>query len=488
MGSVAFVLFLVLPILALFLYPAHFLNKVISFYGLPDRAHEGLRRGSKNWGRRMKEIGVGLLGFGTVGAGVVETLQRNGDLLAGRIGVKLVVRRIADVDLDRDRGVKVDRAIMTKDATAVIDDPAVDIVIELIGGTTIAKDFIMRALRRGKPVVTANKALLAEYGKEIFALAAENNTGVWFEASVAGGVPIIRALKEGLVANRIERIYGILNGTCNYILTKMEREQMTFDHALKEAQAAGFAEADPGLDIDGFDTAHKAAILALLAYGVHVPKEKIFVEGIRGLSKTDIEYASAFGYRIKQLAVIKAIDGEVEVRVHPTLIPHEHMLASVMGVFNAVVVDGDIVGQTVYYGRGAGRLPTASAVVSDLAEVARTLVVGDGKLRSLTASPAGQVQFRSMEVVECRFYLHLSILDKPGVLGLVATVLGQHGISLASIVQKEPNRAGRHVSVVLLTHKAVEKDVMEALHTLEERKALGGKSVCLRIEDPGVDK
>ena len=436
----------------------------------------------------MKEIGVGLLGFGTVGAGVVETLQRNGDLLAGRIGVKLVVRRIADVDLDRDRGVKVDRAIMTKDAAAVIDDPAVDVVIELVGGTTIAKDFILRALRLGKPVVTANKALLAEYGQQIFALASEKNTGVWFEASVAGGVPIIRALKEGLVANRIERICGILNGTCNYILTQMEREQMTFDHALKEAQAAGFAEADPGLDIDGFDTAHKAAILALLAYGVHVPKENIFVDGIRGLNKVDIENASEFGYRIKQLAVIKSNGGEVEVRVHPTLIPHEHMLASVMGVYNAVVVDGDIVGQTVYYGRGAGRMPTASAVVSDLADVARMLVEGGGKTRSSTVSPSAQVKFRPMAEIESRYYLRLSLLDKPGVLGLVASVLGQHGISLASIVQKEPNRAGRHVSVVLLTHKALEKNVMEALRTLEERNVLGAKPVCLRIEDPGVEK
>ncbi|MEI7880039.1 MAG: homoserine dehydrogenase [bacterium] len=436
----------------------------------------------------MKEIGIGLLGFGTVGAGVVEALQRNGDLLAGRVGVKLVMRRIADVDLERDRGVKVDRAIMTRDAAAVIDDPAVDVVIELIGGTTIARDFMMRALRLGKPVVTANKALLAEYGQELFALAAEKHTGIWYEASVAGGVPIIRALQEGLVANRIERICGILNGTCNYILTQMEREQMTFDHALKEAQAAGFAEADPGLDIDGFDTAHKAAILAMLAYGVHVPKDKVFVDGIRGLSKTDIEHASEFGYRIKQLAVIKLSGGEVEVRVHPTLIPHEHMLASVMGVYNAVVVDGDIVGQTVYYGRGAGRLPTASAVVSDLADVARMLVDGGRKVRATPLTPAGQVKFRPMADVESRYYLRLSLLDKPGVLGLVASVLGQHGISLASIVQKEPNRSGKHVSVVLLTHKAVEKNVMEALRALEERNALGAKPVCMRIEDPGIEK
>ncbi len=436
----------------------------------------------------MKEIGVGLLGFGTVGAGVVETLQRNGDLLAERIGVKLVLRRIADVDLDRDRGVQVDRAILTRDATSVIDDPAVDVVIELVGGTTLARDFVLRALTLGKPVVTANKALLADHGGEIFALAAEKKTGVWFEASVAGGVPIIRALREGLVANRIDRIFGILNGTCNYILTKMEREQVTFEHALKEAQLAGYAEADPGLDIDGFDTAHKAAILASLAYGVQVSMDRIHVEGIRGLNKVDIDYARDFGYRVKQLAVIKAVGGEVEVRVHPTLVPHEHMLASVMGVFNAVVVDGDIVGQTVYYGRGAGRLPTASAVVSDLAEVARNLVEGGRKARYSRVCPSGKITFRPVGETECRYYLRLSLLDKPGILGVVATILGQHGISLASILQKEPNRIGRHVTVVFLTHKAVEKNLVAALRTLQERNALGAKPISLRIEDPGIEK
>lgn len=436
----------------------------------------------------MKEIGVGLLGFGTVGAGVVETLQRNGDLLAERIGVKLVLRRIADVDLDRDRGVQVDRSILTRDANSLIDDPSVDVVIELVGGTTIARDFVLRALNLGKPVVTANKALLADHGGEIFALAAEKKTGVWFEASVAGGVPIIRALREGLVANRIDRVFGILNGTCNYILTKMEREQVTFEHALKEAQTAGYAEADPGLDIDGFDTAHKAAILASLAYGVQVPMDRIHVEGIRGLNKVDIEYARDFGYRVKQLAVIKAIGGEVEVRVHPTLVPHEHMLASVMGVYNAVVVDGDIVGQTVYYGRGAGRLPTASAVVSDLAEVARNLAEGGRKARYSRVCPSGKITFRSIGEAECRYYLRLSLPDKPGILGVVATILGQHGISLASILQKEPNRVGRNVAVVMLTHKAVEKNMAAALRTLEERNAVGAKPISLRIEDPGIEK
>jgi homoserine dehydrogenase len=436
----------------------------------------------------MKEIGVGILGFGTVGAGVVEGLQRNGGLLSERIGVRPVVRRIADLDLERDRGVVVAPGVLTRDALGVVADPSVDVVVELIGGTTFAREVILAALKLGKPVVTANKALLAEHGEEIFACAAERNTNVWFEASVAGGVPIIRALREGLVANRIDRIYGILNGTCNYILTRMEREQMTFEHALKEAQAAGYAEADPGLDIDGFDTAHKAVILASLAYGVQVPMSRVHVEGIRGLAKLDIEHARSLGYRLKQLAVVKNEGGEIEVRVHPTLVPVEHMLASVMGVFNAVVVDGDIVGQTVYYGRGAGRLPTASAVISDIADVARRLAEGKGSLPCPSAKPAGGVRFRSMGEVESRYYLRLALQDKPGALGQVATVLGRHHISLASVMQKEPHHAGRTVPVVILTHPALEKNLDTALRVLEEAEAVGSKSIRLRIEDPGSEK
>jgi homoserine dehydrogenase len=435
----------------------------------------------------MKEIGVGLLGFGTVGAGVVEALQKNGDLLAARTGVRPVLRGIADIDIEKDRGVKVDAAMLTRDAAAVVNDPNVQIVVELIGGTTIAKTLILQALRLGKSVVTANKALLAECGEEILALAAEKKTDVWFEASVAGGIPIIRSLREGLVANRIDGIYGILNGTCNYILTRMEREQMTFEHALKEAQAAGYAEADPGLDVDGFDTAHKAVILASLAYGVRVPMSKVHVEGIRGLAKMDIESAKSLGYRIKLLAVVKHEGGAIDVRVHPTLVPLEHMLASVMGVFNAVVVNGDIVGQTVYYGRGAGRLPTASAVVSDISDAARHLVSGAGVARS-TMADAGSVTFRKIGDVRTRFYLRLMLQDKPGVMGAVATVLGQHNISLASVMQKEPHSGGRSVPVIILTHPAREMDIDAAIRALEEMQAIGTKSVRLRVEDLGIEK
>jgi homoserine dehydrogenase len=301
---------------------------------------------------------------------------------------------------------------------------------------------------------------------------------------VAGGVPIIRALREGLVANRIESIYGILNGTCNYILTRMERERLKFERVLKDAQAAGYAEADPSLDIDGHDTAHKAVILASLAYGFQVPLNTVHVEGIRGLAETDIEYALGLGYRIKLLAVIKNSEGLIEVRVHPTLVPLERMLASVSGVFNAVMVEGDIVGQTVYYGRGAGRLPTASAVISDIVDVARNIwVKALGRVPPIAwTERAGR--FREWGEVESRCYLRLSLLDKPGVLGQIASVLGRHGISIASVLQKE-SQAGRHVPVVIVTHRAKEQEFKAALDDIATLGAVGAPPVRLRIEDLG---
>jgi len=430
----------------------------------------------------MKEIGIGLLGFGTVGAGVVEGLQKNGDLLAARLGVRPVLRKIADIDLKSDRGVKVSRSMLTQDAVSVIKDPSIDIIVELIGGTRIAREFTRQALSLGKPVVTANKALLAEYGDDLFSLASSNKTTIGFEASVGGGIPIIRALKEGLVANKINRIYGILNGTCNYILTRMERENLDFDQALKEAQAAGYAEADPGLDIDGIDTAHKASILASLAYGFHVPMRATHVEGIRGIAKTDIEYALGLGYRLKLLAVIKNEQGGIEVRIHPTLIPVEHMLASVSGVFNAIMVKGDIVGQTLYYGRGAGRHPTASAVISDIADVSRALAFGGLNTISAFGKKGKVGKFRNPGSIEARYYLRVSLLDKPGVLGRLATVLGKRHISIASVLQKEV-KVGRHVPVVILTHRAKERDFAAALKTIDGMNFVGARTIRLRIED-----
>jgi homoserine dehydrogenase len=428
----------------------------------------------------MREIGLGLLGFGTVGAGVVEGLQKNGDLIAERVGIRPVLKRVADIDLDRDRGVAVPRSLLTTDARAVIEDPAVEVVIELVGGTKVAREFVLHALRLGKPVVTANKALLAEHGREIFGLARERQVDIGYEASVCAGVPIIRALREGLVANRFAGLYGILNGTCNHILTRMTLAGLSFDAALAEAQQQGYAEADPSLDIDGHDTAHKVAILASLAYGFHVPIADVYVEGIRGLAATDIQYAKDLGYTIKLLAVAREVTGEIEIRVHPTLVPANHMLASVSGVFNAVMVDGDMTGQTLYYGRGAGRKPTASAVLADVADLLRNLA--GGSQHRVPAIPlSGHRRIRAMAKVETCHYLRLSLRDAPGVLGRITSILGRHGVSIASVLQKE-GRKDDHVPVVIMTHRAKESEVAAAIAETDASDVVGAKTVRLRIE------
>lgn len=429
----------------------------------------------------MKEMGVGILGFGTVGAGVVDGLRRNGDILAARTGIPLVLRAIADLDIERDRGVCVDPSILTRDAAAVIDRPDVDIVVELIGGTKIARDLVKRALMRKKPVVTANKALLAKHGQELFAIAESAGADLYFGASVGGGIPIIRSLREGLIANRIESVRAILNGTCNYILTRMERERMPFAEALEKAQANGYAEADPGLDVDGHDTAHKAAILASMAYGFHVPLDQIHVEGIRSLSETDIQYALDLGYRIKLLAVIKSHERQVEVRVHPTMVPVGHMLASVSGVYNAAMVQSDLAGSTLYYGRGAGREPTASTVLADVADAARHLEVG-ARRRFPSAGRANGGELLPMGRVQSRHYIRLTLLDKPGVFAQISAVLGKHGISIASVLQKEIG--GQHVPVVIVTHQALESEVHEALREIDGMPDIVGRpAVRIRIEE-----
>ncbi len=430
----------------------------------------------------MKEYGIGILGFGTVGAGVIEGLQKNGELMARRLGVRPVLRKVADIDLDRDRGVAVDRALLTSDAEAVIRDPSVDVVVELIGGTTIARKFILQALKLGKPVVTANKALLAEHGEEIHRAALAHQTEVYYEASVAGGIPIIKALREGLCANHIESIHGILNGTCNYILTRMEREHLPFDQVLKEAQQAGYAEAEPSLDIDGIDTAHKAVVLASLAYGCSLPMSAVHVEGIRGLAAAEIAYAAELGYRIKLLATIKQSAGQIEVRVHPTLVPLSHVLASVSGVFNAVLVKGDIVGDTLYVGRGAGRAATSSAVLSDIADVALNLASGAKQRLPSFVGTCAATSLRPIGEIGARYYLRLSLLDRPGVLARVAQILGEHQISIASVMQKEA-RAGEHVPVIIVTHGATEGNFRAALARIDAMDVVGAPTVRLRIED-----
>ncbi len=434
----------------------------------------------------MKQIGVGLIGFGTVGAGVVDGLQRNRKVMAQRLGVETVLKRIADVDITTDRGVKVDPALLTTDAMTIINDPAIQIVVELIGGTGVAKTFVLAALNAGKSVVTANKKLLAECGEEIFGAAEKNGVDIYFGASVGGGIPIIRVLREGLAGNEIQSIHGILNGTCNYILTRMEREGLPFAKVLKEAQKAGYAEADPALDIDGLDTAHKAVILASLAYGFHVPLDQVLVEGIRNLSGMDVKFAAEFGYRIKLLAVVKRDAGEVEVRVHPTLVPLTHMLASVNQVFNAAMVHGDLSGDTLYYGRGAGREPTASTVIGDIGDIARNLMSGRSRYRrGVCTANQGQLRVRPAAEIVSRYYVRLMVLDKAGSLGTMTTILGRHGVSILAATQQEPPAelaadAG-YVPVVILTHPAKGAEMDAALREIRAAGVLNEEPVKLRM-------
>ena len=434
----------------------------------------------------MKQIGVGVLGFGTVGAGVVDGLFTNRELMTQRLGVDIVLRKVADLDITTDRGIQVPDGILTTDAESVLHDPAIDIIVELIGGTGIAKRFMLEALNAGKSVVTANKKLLAEYGEEIFNAAEANGVDIYFGASVGGGIPVIRVLREGLAGNRIETIHGILNGTCNYILTRMEQEGLPFDEVLKDAQKAGYAEADPSLDIDGYDTAHKAAILASLAYGFHVPMSSIMVEGIRNLSGTDVQYASQLGYRIKLLATIKADNDEIEVGVHPTLVPFSHMLASVNNVCNAAMIRGDLSGDTLYYGRGAGRAPTASTVIGDIGDIARNLLLGKPRYtRALNAANAGKIKVRAPEAVVSRFYVRLMVSDKAGALGQFTTILGRYGVSIQAATQREPITTGTvstgFVPVVMLIHPTPDAALTEALAEVLKTGVIGEPPVKLRV-------
>jgi len=370
-----------------------------------------------------------------------------------------------------------------------LEPMAVEVVVELIGGTGAAWKLIERSLKAGKPVVTANKALLAAHGEEIFRLAAQKNTDIYFGASVGGCIPIVRALREGLIANHIESIHGILNGTSNYILTRMEAEGLSFDRVLADAQEMGYAEADPGLDIDGWDTAHKAVILASLAYGLPVPLDSVSVEGIRGLAEMDIRYAADLGYRIKLLAIIRQASrggqgAEVEIRVHPALVPAKHVLASVSGVFNAVMVQADLAGRTLYYGRGAGQEPTASTVIGDIADVVRNLVEGSPCRVPAMSVSGHEVRLRNMGEVVTRHYLRLTVSDEPGVLAQIAAVLGERRISIASVIQKEAG-AAPHTPVVLVTHAAPEKALQEAVAEIDGMAFVGAPTVRLRIEDLG---
>jgi len=428
------------------------------------------------------EIGLGLIGFGTIGTGVVKWLQENGEVMEKRTGLRLVLRGVADIDLERDRGLVLPAGVLTRDAEAVIRNPDVQIVIELIGGLDHAKKFILHALSLGKPVVTANKALLAESSLSLFQEAARMKANIFFEASVGGGIPVIRVLRDGMVSNRISRIYGILNGTCNYVLGRMETAHAGLAAAVKEAQEKGFAETDPGLDLDGIDTAHKAVILASLAYGFHVPMASVSVEGIRHVSPVDMAYAAGLGYRIKLLAVIEEEKGRISARVHPALVPRSNMLASVDGAFNAILIRGDGAGDILCCGAGAGRDSTASAILSDAVEAARDLtcncvrhVPGLGRAKTIDC-------LRPIAETSSRYYLRLTLLDKPGMFGKVGALLGRHDISIASVLQKE-NCSGKHVPVIFITHQAREGDFREAVMELDDMPGVGARAVCIRMED-----
>ncbi len=437
----------------------------------------------------MKQIQVGLLGCGTVGTGVARLLLENEDLISKRVGAKLALKRVADVDIETDRGIQFDEGVLIDDARKVVDDPEIDIIIEMIGGEGIAKDLILKAFANGKHVITANKALLASQGNTLFKAAAENGLDLAFEAAVGGCMPIIKSLRESLVGNHISSMTGILNGTCNYILSKITDDGSSYEAALSEAQSRGYAEADPTLDVEGIDTAHKISILGALAYGMKINLNDVYIEGISKITPLDIEYAGQFGYRIKLLAISKFKEGSVEARVHPTMIPFDNLLSNINGTVNAIMVSGDAVGDIMLYGHGAGMMPTASAVISDAVDIARNLLTGaDGRMPALSyqMNQIRSIPVPSIEEISTHYYFRFTALDRPGVLSSISGVLGNHGISIQSVQQKGRKTNGS-VPVVMLSHLAKEADVKKALAEIAALDVVGDEPVLIRIEDENLD-
>lgn len=429
-------------------------------------------------------VNVGIIGCGIVGTGVVRALLEKGRMLEQRIGARLVLRRVCDRGFSRSRPKWLPAGLATSDPSKVLHDPDIHVVVELIGGLEPAKGFILEALRRGKHVVTANKALLANDGRELFAAAKKAGADLYFEASVGGGIPIIKVLREGLVSNDLDAILGIVNGTSNYVLTQMREKGLSFHEALLEAKHHGYAERDPSLDIDGHDAAHKLAILTFLGFGLEPRQSEIHIDGISKISQADIQYADELGYCIKPLALAKRVDHELEVRVHPTLLAKTHLLANVSGVYNAIYVHGDMVGAELFYGRGAGQNPAASSVISDLADVARNLTSGTSHRIPLHRSPShGIRRLRRMGDVETRYYMRFMVTDQPGVLAKIAGVLGRHHISIATVHQKE-RRAARIVPVVMMTHEAKEHNVRTALESIDRMSFAKHPTVAIRTEAP----
>jgi len=433
----------------------------------------------------MKEINIGLIGFGTIGTGVVKLLRQNEDLITKKLGARLVLKKIADIDITTPRAIKVNKNLLTKNAREIINDKDISIVIELMGGYEPARTFVLEAIAKGKHVVTANKALLATHGNEIFPAAQKRAVDIGFEASVGGTIPIIKTLKESLVANRINSIMGIMNGTCNFILSKMTDEDKAFDAVLKEAQRLGFAEADPTFDIEGIDTAHKMAIILSLAYGKKVNLKDIYLEGITKISREDIAFARELGYRIKLLAIAMLRNGAVEARIHPTMIPSRHILANVNQNYNAFHIMGDASGPVFLFGQGAGMMPTASAVFSDIIDIARNVLNGTncrGPLRSINETAMKQIKLIPMDDVETKYYFRFSAVDRPGVLSKIAGILGKYNISIAACIQKARGRRGA-VPIVMTTYKAKEKDVQKALKKIDKLDIVHGETILIRVED-----
>lgn len=433
----------------------------------------------------MRSIGVGLIGWGTVGCGVIQVLRENAEVIAARLGFGLELKRVADMDLERLRPVAVPRELLTSRAEDILEDPSIDIVVELIGGLGAARQMITAALERKKYVVTANKALLAHHGNELFDVARANGRAVGFEASVAGGIPFIKALREGLAANRILNIFGILNGTANYILTRMTEADLCFAEALKEAQDKGYAEADPTLDIEGIDTAHKLAIASAIAFGTPVQFDQVHIEGISRIDPVDIRFGEEFGYQLKLLAIARHSNSGLEMRVHPTLIPANHVLASVRGAYNAVHVEGNAVGNIMLYGLGAGMMPTGSAVVSDLMDIARDIAADKApriphlgfKKDQLTSIPIKPIS----DVSTC-YYFRFAAVDRPGVLSKISGILGANQISIAAVIQKGRQTRGA-VPIVMITHEALERNVRNAMAEMDRLDVVLAPTQIIRIED-----
>lgn len=435
----------------------------------------------------MKRINIGIVGCGTVGTGTARILLDNADLIRSRVGADLVLKHVADIDTDTDRGIAFAEGVFVSDAQMVIDDPDIDIIVEMIGGEGIAKDCIVKAIENGKHVVTANKALLARQGNAIFRMATDKGVDLAFEASIGGCMPVVKSLRESLVGNRIRSMTGILNGTCNYILTKIFDEGSSFEDALAEAQRNGYAEADPTFDVEGIDTAHKLALLSALAYGMVINFDDIYIEGISRITPSDIAVADAFGYRIKLLAICKHRDDAVEARVHPTMIPVDNPLSNVSSTLNAITISGDAVGDMMLYGHGAGMMPTASAVVGDIVDIARNIISGTaGRLPVLSyqMDRIRAIPVIPVEDITTHYYVRFHALDRPGVLSRISGILGDHDISIKSVRQHGQPINGS-VPLIMFTHRAREAGVRHALREIESLDVVSDQPMLIRIEDNG---